>query len=119
MHAYLAETCRNLDCECYRVGGVEDHVHLAIAMPRTITVAKLMELIKSNSSKWMKSKSKEYQNFAWQAGYGAFSLSFSHLQALCDYIDKQEEHHKTVSFQDEYLNLLKKLKMLSLDQLCT
>jgi hypothetical protein len=70
-----------------------------------------MEQLKSSSSKWIKSKSIDYKNFAWQGGYGAFSLSFSHLQPLCDYIDNQDEHHQKVSFQDEYLNLLNKLNI--------
>lgn len=111
IYAYLAETCRQLGCECYRVGGVEDHVHLAIELPRTMALSKLMEQLKSNSSKWMKAKLGGDKSFAWQGGYGAFSLSFSHLPALCAYIDAQEEHHKSVSFQQEYENLLKKLKI--------
>ena len=109
MHAYLANTSRGLGSVCYRVGGVEDHVHLAIDLPRTLSLSKFTEQLKSSSSKWIKSKSADYENFAWQGGYGAFSLSFSHLQPLCDYIDNQDEHHQKVSFQDEYLNLLNKL----------
>jgi REP element-mobilizing transposase RayT len=111
MHEYLANTSRGLGSRCYRVGGVKDHVHLAIDLPRTLSLSKFMEQLKSSSSKWIKSKSIDYKNFAWQGGYGAFSLSFSHLQPLCDYIDNQDEHHQKVSFQDEYLNLLNKLNI--------
>ena len=111
LHAYLASTCRNLKCECFRVGGVENHVHLALELPRTFTLSKLLETLKSSSSEWLKSQSPELNEFAWQGGYGAFSFSFSHLNALCSYIDQQEEHHKKVTFQEEYLNLLEKLNI--------
>jgi len=111
LHAYLATTARGLDCECYRVGGVADHVHLAIQLPRTLTTAKLVETLKSASSKWLKTQSPNLGKFSWQRGYGAFSISPSHLSALTQYIDQQEEHHRTHTFQDEYLALLKKLKL--------
>lgn len=111
LHGYLASASRNLGCECFRVGGVEDHVHLAIELPRTLALSKLLEMLKSSSSKWLKLQSEELAEFAWQKGYGAFSLSFSHLGTLCDYIDRQEEHHKVVSFEDEYVSLLEKLKI--------
>lgn len=109
LHAYLAGTVRDLGCECYRVGGTADHVHLAIQLPRTLTVAKVIEILKSSSSKWIKTKSPALENFAWQRGYGAFSISHTHLDLLIQYIDGQEEHHQKVAFQEEYLALLKKL----------
>ncbi len=111
LHGYLAKKCRDLKCVCFRVGGVEYHVHLAIDLPRTLALSKLLEELKATSSKWLKTKSPELSEFAWQGGYVAFSLSFSHLDALCQYIDRQEEHHKDVSFQEEYVNLLEKLKI--------
>ncbi len=109
MHGYLAATIRLLDAECYRVGGTADHVHLAIRLPRTVTVAKLVQTAKANSSKWAKTLNPALRHFAWQRGYGVFSVSKTHLRPLVDYIDHQEEHHRTLTFQDEYRKLLVKL----------
>lgn len=108
LHAYIAGVCRNLGAEAYRVGGVADHVHIACTLPRTMTVAKLLEEIKKSSSAWIKDESPACKDFAWQGGYGAFSLGQSQLQTLLDYIDNQEEHHRTRSFQEEYLAFLKR-----------
>jgi putative transposase len=106
--AYLATVARNADCECYRVGGVADHVHLAIRLSRTTTVAHLIEELKTSSSKWLKTQSPTLAQFAWQNGYGAFSVSPSDLEALRTYIDNQEKHHKTRTFQEEYRAFLKR-----------
>jgi putative transposase len=73
LHAYLATVARSADCECYRVGGVADHVHLAIRLGRTVTIAKLVEALKTSSSKWLKTESPELAAFLWQRGYAAFS----------------------------------------------
>jgi putative transposase len=108
LHAYLATVSRNVDCECFRVGGVVDHVHLAVRLSRTITVAQLIEELKTSSSKWLKTQSPALTSFSWQRGYGAFSVGPSDLDALLHYIDTQEEHHRTRTFQDEYRAFLKK-----------
>jgi REP element-mobilizing transposase RayT len=108
LHAYLATVARNADCECFRVGGVADHVHLAVRLSRTITMAQLIEELKTSSSKWLKTQSPALAAFAWQRGYGAFSVGPSDLNALLHYIHNQEEHHKTRSFQDEYRAFLMK-----------
>jgi len=109
MHAYLATVARNAKCDCYRVGGVADHVHLAVRLPRTITVAQLIEELKTPSSKWVKSEYPRLRDFSWQRGYGAFSIGRSDLDSLISYIDHQEEHHRKKTFQEEYLELLKEL----------
>jgi len=108
LHGYLATVARNADCECFRVGGVADHVHLAIRLARTVTVADLVETLKTSSSKWLKTQSPALASFAWQRGYGAFSVGPSDLNALLHYIDNQDEHHRTRTFQDEYRTFLKK-----------
>ena len=108
LHAYLATVTRNAGCECYRVGGVEDHVHLAIRLARTMTTANLVEELKTSSSKWLKTQSTELGDFAWQRGYGAFSVGPSDLDALRHYIDTQEAHHRTRTFQQEYRAFLAK-----------
>ena len=108
LHAYLSTVARDTGCECYRVGGVADHVHLAIRLSRTFTIADLIETLKTSSSKWVKAQPTGTQNFAWQRGYACFSVGPSDLDALCAYIDNQEEHHKTRTFQDELRTFLKK-----------
>jgi REP element-mobilizing transposase RayT len=99
LHAYLAGTARKLGCDCFRVGGVADHVHLALKLPTTRTAAKIVSEIKTGSSVWMKQQ--EIAGFAWQRGYGLFSVSPADLGALVQYIDGQEAHHRKRSFQDE------------------
>jgi REP element-mobilizing transposase RayT len=106
LHAYLATVARNVDCECYRVGGVADHVHLAVRLSRTITMAKLIEELKTSSSKWLITQSPGLKDFAWQRGYGVFSVGPNDLNALINYIETQEEHHRTRTFQDEYRDFL-------------
>jgi REP element-mobilizing transposase RayT len=107
LHAYLATVSRNAGCECYRVGGVGDHVHLAVRLSRTVTTAKLVEELKTASSKWLKGEAPEWGRFAWQRGYGAFSLAVDGLDAIRQYIDHQEEHHRRRTFQEEYRDFLK------------
>lgn len=108
LHAYLATVARNKDCECFRAGGVADHVHLAIRISRTVTVAEWVEGLKTSSSKWIKTQSPELADFAWQRGYGAFSVGPTDLEALMRYIDAQEEHHRRRTFQEEYRAFLKR-----------
>lgn len=108
LHAYLATVARNNGVECYRVGGVADHVHLAVCLSRTITMANFVEELKTSSSKWLKTQSPDLVGFSWQRGYGAFSVAPAHLEDLLRYIDNQVEHHRAHNFQDEYLGFLKK-----------
>ena len=108
LHAYLASVARNIGCEAYRVGGVADHVHLAIRLSRTVTIADLVQELKTASSKWVKTQSPDLAAFSWQRGYGCFSVGPSDLEALRQYIDTQEEHHRTRTFQDEFRSFLKK-----------
>jgi len=107
LHAYLATVARNAKCEAYRVGGTADHVHLAIRLSRTTAIAKLVEELKTSSSRWLKTRRPELRRFAWQRGYGAFSVAPDQLQALVAYVENQEEHHRIRTFQEEYLALLK------------
>lgn len=108
LHAYLATVARNAGCECYRVGGVADHVHLAIRLSRTVTIAELVQNLKTSSSQWLKTQTPALAAFAWQRGYGCFSVGPTDLDSLCAYIDGQEEHHRTRTFQDEFRMFLKK-----------
>ena len=101
LYAYLATVTRDNGSECPRVGGTEDHVHLAILISRTQTIAALVNHLKSHSSRWMKEQTGA-QNFAWQHGYGVFSVGLTDRPALERYIDNQEKHHQKLTFQDEY-----------------
>lgn len=112
MHAYLAAECQRLGSHAYRVGGTDDQVHIACTLPRTIPVAKLIEAIKTSSSAWMKKRDRERcSRFAWQNGYGAFSLGQSQLSTLVRYIDGQREHHRTRTFDQELLELLRRYEI--------
>ena len=108
LHAYLATVARNADCEAYRVGGVADHVHLAIRLSRTLTIADLVESLKTSSSKWLKTQSSDLTAFSWQRGYGCFSVGPTDVDSLCVYIDNQEENHRTRTFQEEFRMFLNK-----------
>jgi REP element-mobilizing transposase RayT len=102
MHAYLAEMLRNHNCETLIVGGVEDHTHSLFALPRTHAIASVVKEVKRTSSGWIKEASRKMSKFHWQGGYAAFSVSQSNLTDVIRYIENQEEHHKRVTFQDEY-----------------
>jgi len=106
LHPYLAVALRESGCPSLQVGGADDHVHLLFGLSRTLTVAQVVESVKTSSSKWMKTKDSTYSNFFWQAGYGAFSVSQSHAAAVIRYIQGQEEHHRKETFQEEYLKFL-------------
>lgn len=107
IHAYMASTVRALErCECYRVGGVEDHVHLAIRLSRTICAADLVQKLKTSSSRWIKEQYPTLGDFAWQQGYAAISIGYTDLERLLMYIDGQAVHHHRTNFQDEYRSLL-------------
>lgn len=106
---YLATIARKGDGECYRVGGVEDHVHLAVRLGRQVTIADMVQELKVSSTHMLKREWPELlKGFAWQKGYGAFSVGPSDLPALLEYIDRQEEHHKKRSFKEELLAFLHK-----------
>ena len=108
MHAYLATVCRDMEAEAYRVGGVADHVHLLGTLPRTVTQASFVEQIKKTSSKWVKEQDSNCRQFAWQRGYGVFSVSVSQMDEVIRYIEIQEEHHRHRSFQEEYRAMLRR-----------
>ena len=108
LHAYLATVARNAGCECYRAGGMADHVHLALRLSRTVTIANLVEELKTSSSKWLKTQTSDLASFSWQRGYGCFSVGPTDVAALCSYIDNQENHHRTRTFQEEFRMFLKK-----------
>ncbi len=110
LHPYLAGICRNLGSPSLDSGGAEDHVHILFSLSRTITISKFVEEVKKGSSIWMKTKGRELREFAWQGGYGAFSIGESGVSDLKRYLATQKEHHSRISFQDEFRLFLTKYK---------
>lgn len=105
--AYMGGIARQNKVVAHAIGGTEDHVHLLISMPPTLSTSKALQLIKGGSSKWLNEEFSGKPHFAWQAGYAVFSVSPSRIQNTCDYINRQAEHHKKISFEEEYLSFLK------------
>ena len=105
---YIGGICKKLDCNPVKVGGYRDHVHILCVLSRKIALMKLLEEIKSHSSKWIKTKGDKYKNFYWQRGYGSFSVNPAEIDVVIRYIENQAEHHKKKTFQDEYIAFLKK-----------
>lgn len=104
---YLGGVCKGLESQPIIVGGVKDHVHLLFNLSRKIALMTLVEKLKTHSSKWIKGKSTEFSNFYWQHGYGGFSVNPKQVEIVKEYIQNQESHHKTKTFQEEYRQFLK------------
>ena len=103
--SYLAGICRNQRMAAIAINGMADHAHILFHLPPTIALAEAVRLLKSNSSKWM---NEHDRRFAWQEGYGGFSVSISNTAAVAKYIRDQEKHHSKMTFEQEYRALLKK-----------
>ena len=111
LYAYMTSIFSTCGSYVHKIGGVEDHMHIYCTLPRTLSTSDLLEEIKKNSSKWIKTKGSRYQEFSWQKGFGAFSISLSQHDVLEAYIANQKEHHKKYTFQDEYRKFLKLYKV--------
>jgi len=105
---YMAGIARENNMELITVNGTEDHVHILLSLPSTITISQAIKLIKGGSSHWIHQTFPDLQNFAWQIGYGAFSVNHSNLQQTINYIKNQKKHHAEQNFKNEFLVLLKK-----------
>ena len=108
LYGYIASICRTYKSNVFKIGGTKDHIHIAFTLPRTISVANLLEEIKKSTSKWIKTKNSKFKSFSWQAGYAVFSLGQSQLDILVKYIGNQKNHHKKKTFQEEVVEFLKK-----------
>ena len=108
LHNYLGGICKNLECQPIKVGGYNDHIHILCMLSKKIALMKLIEEVKSYSSRWMKSKDASLKSFYWQDGYGAFSVNPTEIDTVVAYITNQHEHHSTRTFQEEYRTFLKK-----------
>ena len=102
LNAYVVGILRQLECPSILVNSVADHVHILCRLSRTLALAKAIEQVKKGSSKWIKTKAAALRNFHWQNGYGAFSVSQSSVDEVRRYIANQEEHHRRVTFEEEF-----------------
>ncbi|SRR6056297_889018 len=105
---YIGGICKGLECYPVKVGGYNNHIHILCTLSRKITQMKLLEEIKKQSSKWVKTKGKDYSKFYWQNGYGIFSVNPSEIDVVIRYIENQVTHHQKISFKNEYKAFLKK-----------
>jgi REP element-mobilizing transposase RayT len=105
---FLGGIARQNKMKAIEIGGVEDHVHILLSLPSTMAVSKALQLIKGGSSKWIHETFPKQHGFAWQEEYGAFSVSVLQLDKTIEYIQGQEAHHWKMTFQEEFLALLKK-----------
>jgi REP-associated tyrosine transposase len=105
---FLGGIARQNKMKAIEIGGMEDHVHILLSLPSTLSIAKALQLIKGGSSKWVHETFPNHRMFGWQEKYGAFSVSVSQLDTIIQYIKDQKEHHRQMTFQDEFLALLKK-----------
>lgn len=103
---YIVGIGRNHQLSILAVGGTDNHIHLLLELPGTITISKAVQLIKANSSKWLNETN--VKGFAWQEGYAAFGVSASNVEAVIRYIDNQREHHRKQTFEEEFLEFLRK-----------
>ncbi len=111
VHGYLATIIRDMNSKYVIVGGVEDHVHILFDCPKMIPVTNVVEKVKKESSKFIKTLGRDYEKFYWQRGYGLFSVGHMQLPDVENYILNQEEHHRHVSFQEEYRSFLERYKI--------
>ena len=111
MHAYLGSLIRELKGKTYGINGMADHVHMLVELPADISMSDALRFLKANSSRWAGEKWQQRRSFAWQLGYGAFSISKSHIPAVLSYIHNQERHHRKMTFQEEFIRFLKKYEI--------
>ena len=108
LYEYIGGVIGAHDGRLVAAGGIPNHVHLLVSLSKTQSVADALRVIKTNSSKWMHETYPDKKDFAWQAGYGTFAVSFSNLDSVKAYIAGQEEHHRTKTFQEEFIAFLKR-----------
>ncbi|NGP77911.1 IS200/IS605 family transposase [Balneolaceae bacterium YR4-1] len=106
LYRYITGIVQNHSHKVLQINGMPDHIHILIGMRPAQSISDLIKIVKQDSSKWINKKGYSGHKFSWQSGYGAFSYSKSQLPRVIKYIQKQEKHHRKLSFQEEYLNLL-------------
>ena len=108
LFAYLSGTLNHHESRCLSIGGTANHIHLLVSLSKNFALSHVVGELKKSSSKWIKTKGKNFRDFRWQDGYGAFSIGESNVEALKKYIARQKEHHRVRTYESEMLSLLKK-----------
>ena len=106
--AYMGGIIRELQGKSIASNSMPDHVHILLWLPPSVAAAEALRIVKTNSSRWARQKTGQHRGFAWQTGYGAFSVSQSNAASVLKYIREQEKHHRSISFQEEFIGFLKK-----------
>ena len=108
---YVGGLCREINCPSIVVGGTADHLHVVCSLSRALSIAELLEEVKKRSSRWVKTQDTRLSKFAWQTGYGAFSIGQSQVEAVREYVRTQAEHHRHVTFQEEFREFLRRYQV--------
>lgn len=108
LYEYIGGVARKLNGSLIQIGGIEDHVHLLVNLSPAKSVSDSIRDIKSNSSKWLNELPGTTGQFSWQKGYGAFTVSFSQIESVRRYVENQVEHHRTLTFEEEFIAILKR-----------
>ena len=108
LYSYLGGICNNLGCHVLIIGGYKDHVHILCMLSTKIALMELLKQIKQRSSKWVKTKGKDCENFYWQDGYAAFSVNPAEVEVVVNYIKNQHKHHGQKEYKEEYIEFLEK-----------
>ena len=111
LHAYMGGTLNGLGCSPIEINSELDHAHLLFVMTRTETLSNVVGQVKKSANDWLRARGPQFANFYWQGGYGAFSVSQSAVEEVREYIRNQREHHRQISFQDEFRAFLKRYKI--------
>ena len=111
LHSYMATILKGMDSSAILINSVEDHAHVLFHLSKNHALCDVIESLKKDSSKWIKTKGRPYRNFHWQSGYGAFSVSQSNVAQVVRYIEKQKEHHRRRTFQEEFRAFLKRYQV--------
>ena len=111
LHPYMATILKGVDSSAILINSVEDHIHVLFHLSKNHALCDVIESVKKDSSKWIKTKGKAYRNFHWQSGYGAFSVSQSNVAQVVKYIAEQKEHHRKRTFQEEFRAFLKRYQV--------
>ena len=111
VHQYMGGIVKGTGCILMEIGGRPDHVHMLVSLSKTMSLSDFARTVKAESSRWIKSTNPQYAHFAWQEGYGAFSVSASVVPKVVQYIRNQDQHHQSKTFIDEYKSFLDAYKI--------
>ena len=111
IHCYIGKVLNDMGCRSICVGGTNDHIHVFFLMSRDLTISKVVEDVKRHTSRWIKTTSPAYAHFEWQGGYALYSVSQSGVENTVKYITNQKEHHRKMTFAEEYIKFLEKYEV--------